>query len=39
MRGKTEEEKEDGNSRNFEIVIVLAIIFLMFFFNSVFKAF
>ncbi|MCY7748418.1 hypothetical protein AB1M41_19705 [Bacillus inaquosorum] len=39
MREKTEREKEDGSSHTFEIVVVLAIIILMFFFNSVFKAF
>ncbi|MCY7864790.1 hypothetical protein MOB78_06605 [Bacillus spizizenii] len=39
MREKTEQEKEDGSSHTFEIVIVLAIILLMFFFHSVFKNF
>ncbi|MCY7783230.1 hypothetical protein [Bacillus sp. FSL H8-0515] len=39
MREKTEQEKEDGSSHTFEIVIVLAIIIMIFFFNSVFKAF
>ncbi|MBV7321369.1 hypothetical protein ACUUYQ_02655 [Bacillus halotolerans] len=39
MRDKTEHDKEDASSHTFEIVIVLAIIILLFFFNSVFKAF
>lgn len=39
IRERTEREKEDGSSHTFEIVIVLAIIILIFFFNSVFKAF
>ncbi|MEC5219967.1 hypothetical protein [Bacillus atrophaeus] len=39
MKGKTEQENEDSGSHTFGIVIVLAIIILMFFFNSVFKAF
>lgn len=39
MREKTEQEKKDGSSHTFEIVVVLAIIILMIFFNSVFKAF
>lgn len=39
MREKTEQHKEDGGSHTFEIVVVLAIIILIFFFNSVFKAF
>ncbi|PSA95826.1 hypothetical protein C6370_00135 [Bacillus atrophaeus] len=38
MRGKTEHD-EDASSHTFEIVVVLAIIILVFFFNSVFKAF
>ncbi|MGD2433499.1 hypothetical protein ACP8H3_06035 [Bacillus velezensis] len=39
IRKKTEREKEGGEPHTFEIVVVLAIIILMFFFNSVFKAF
>ncbi|MEI1421522.1 hypothetical protein EFK13_09665 [Bacillus cabrialesii] len=39
MREKTEQHKVDGGSHTFEIVVVLAIIILIFFFNSVFKAF
>ncbi|MCY8958195.1 hypothetical protein [Bacillus atrophaeus] len=39
VREKTEREKEDASSHIFEVVIVLAIIILVFFFNSVFKAF
>ncbi|MDS9995348.1 hypothetical protein P4829_10620 [Bacillus atrophaeus] len=39
MKDKTERKKEDGSSHTFESVIVLAIIILMFFFNSIFKAF
>ncbi|MBU8707957.1 hypothetical protein ABEW26_07040 [Bacillus subtilis] len=39
IRERTEREKQDGSSHTFEIVIVLAIIILLFFFNSVFKAF
>ncbi|ARV43917.1 hypothetical protein RS399_21790 [Bacillus inaquosorum] len=39
MRDKTKHDKEDASSHTFEIVVVLAIIILVFFFNSVFKAF
>ncbi|MEC1406881.1 hypothetical protein AB7C35_03215 [Bacillus subtilis] len=39
MRDKRKHDKEDASSHTFEIVVVLAIIILVFFFNSVFKAF
>ncbi|WP_350253584.1 hypothetical protein [Bacillus halotolerans] len=39
IRDKKEHDKEGASSHTFEIVIVLAIIILLFFFNSVFKAF
>lgn len=39
MREKAEQEKEDGSSHTFEIVVVLAIIILMFFLNSILKTF
>lgn len=37
MSEKKERENEDGSSHTFEIAVVLAIIILMFFFNSVFN--
>ncbi|WP_213408289.1 hypothetical protein [Bacillus subtilis] len=39
LRNKAKQNKEDVSSHTFEIVVVLAIIILVFFFNSVFRAF